>query len=69
VAKYADNGMARSRDELRDYFREYRRRAPLEYLRHRLERRAIGIFQSLVPRESRLYGSLRRARRHRHRWR
>jgi hypothetical protein len=36
VAKYADNGRAKSADELRIYFREYRKRAPLDYLRHRI---------------------------------
>ena len=36
VAKYADNGRAKSPDELRTYFREYQKRAPLDYLRHRI---------------------------------
>ncbi len=34
VGKYADNGRARTPDELRRYVREYRRRAPLDMLRH-----------------------------------
>jgi hypothetical protein len=34
VAKYGDNGRARSRAELGRYFAEYRRRAPLDHARH-----------------------------------
>lgn len=40
VSKYADNGLAKSRDELKRYFADYRRRAPYEYLRHRVELRS-----------------------------
>jgi hypothetical protein len=38
VAKYADNGRARSKAELDAYFAEYRKRAPMAYLAHVLER-------------------------------
>jgi hypothetical protein len=38
VAKYADNGRARSTAELDAYFAEYRKRAPLAYIAHMLER-------------------------------
>lgn len=38
VAKFADNGRAKSRRELNAYFREYRKRAPVAYLAHVLER-------------------------------
>jgi hypothetical protein len=37
VAKYGDNGGARTPGELEAYFRHYRARDPLGYLRHRLE--------------------------------
>jgi len=37
VAKYADNGRAKTTEQLKQYFREYRRRAPPEYMSHRLE--------------------------------
>ena len=39
VGKYADNGRAKTTEELREYFREYRRRAPLDFFRHRLQYR------------------------------
>lgn len=39
VAKYADNGYARTPAELREYFAQYRRRAPLDALRARLDQR------------------------------
>jgi hypothetical protein len=41
LTKYADNGRARSREEVREYLGQYFRRAPLAYLRHRLERTAV----------------------------
>lgn len=36
VPKYADNGRAKSQGEVDEYFAEYRRRAPYDYIRHRL---------------------------------
>lgn len=59
VAKYADNGRAKTREELDAYFAAYRRRAPLEYLRHRLEKRSIDVFRSFVPMDSGLYSAAR----------
>jgi len=41
LTKFADNGRAKSRSEVRNYLAEYRRRAPLNYLRHRLARSAM----------------------------
>lgn len=41
LTKFADNGRAKTKDEVRSYLAEYRSRAPLAYLRHRLERAAI----------------------------
>lgn len=38
VAKYADNGRAKTRDELDAYFAAYRKRAPLSHLLHVFER-------------------------------
>ena len=39
VAKYADNGRAKSAAELNEYFRRYRRRTGWDYARHRIEQR------------------------------
>jgi hypothetical protein len=55
VSKYGDNGEARSAEELRQYFRAYRTRAPFDYLRHRLERLAVDRVRGLVPRDSRAF--------------
>jgi hypothetical protein len=41
LTKFADNGRAKTKQEVRDYLAEYRRRAPLSYLRHRLERKTM----------------------------
>jgi len=38
VAKYADNGLARTPDEVREYLEEYRRRAPLDHLEYTVRR-------------------------------
>lgn len=47
VAKYADNGDARTRQELADYFDEYRRRlGTARYVRHVIERQARHVVQS-----------------------
>lgn len=40
VSKYADNGRAKTRAELKRYFADYRRRSPYDYLRHRIELRS-----------------------------
>ncbi|MBJ6760271.1 MBL fold metallo-hydrolase [Myxococcaceae bacterium JPH2] len=60
VAKYADNGQARTRNELREYFGEYRRRDPLGFLRSQVETHCIRplqtqsaeLLRSLVPADS-----------------
>ena len=52
VAKYGDNGLARSEEELSTYFAAYRRRAPLEFLRHRLEMRSVGAIRSYLSMDS-----------------
>ena len=46
VAKYADNGRAHGRNELANYFTEYRRRDPVGFLRSRLETHAIRPLQT-----------------------
>ena len=61
VAKYGDNGLARSEAELDVYFAAYRRRAPLEFLRHRLEERSIGAIRSYLPMDSAPYRLVKRA--------
>ncbi|MBX5480749.1 MAG: MBL fold metallo-hydrolase [Myxococcaceae bacterium] len=50
VAKYGDNGRARSRNEVNAYFRAYRRRDPLGFLRHRLD---VGCVRPLQESASR----------------
>lgn len=37
VTKYADNGRARTRQELKDYFRSYRRQNPYAMMKHEIE--------------------------------
>ena len=67
VGKYADNGLARTPDELEAYFAAYRRRAPLDFLRHRLVERYLNLIElptalvrSYVPRDSAVYKWARR---------
>jgi hypothetical protein len=38
LTKFSDNGRVKSKAEVRNYLAEYRRRAPLSYLRHRMIR-------------------------------
>jgi len=69
VTKYADNGDARTRDELHAYFAAYRRRAPLEYFRHAVQAWAVDTARARLAPESRLHraarGVYRAARRRR----
>ena len=48
VAKYADNGHAYSTSELGAYMREYRKRAPIAYLSHMLERESERRVRSFI---------------------
>jgi hypothetical protein len=59
VAKYADNGEARSEEELAAYFAAYRRRAPLDFTRHRAEQRAVDVVRRALPRGSGRYRAAR----------
>jgi hypothetical protein len=61
VAKYADNGGARSRAELRRYFAAYRRRAPLDYVLHCLRGATVQVMRAHLERDSAPYQFLRRA--------
>ena len=54
VAKYADNGRAKSEPELHHYFEHYRRRAPLDFLRYQLEAHAKNVFRRTFPADSRI---------------
>lgn len=55
VAKYADNGLAKSKQELDTYFRNYATRAPLDYLKHRMLASAVNFGRSSLERDSLSY--------------
>ena len=55
VAKYADNGRAKSGLELSEYFGAYRKRAVLDFLRFRFEKKAEAIYRSYVTEQSILH--------------
>jgi hypothetical protein len=66
VAKYADNGEARTKEELQQYFNAYRRRAPLEFLRHQLLLHSMKwidmpttFVRSYLPKDSSLYRAMK----------
>jgi len=61
VAKYSDNGRARTREELEDYFKAYRRRAPLDYFRHLLESGSRYALMTILPSQSLPYRALAKA--------
>jgi hypothetical protein len=60
VAKYADNGRARTEAELRRYFQEYRDRAPVAYLRHCLKVWLAYAFRRRVHADSPIFYAARR---------
>jgi hypothetical protein len=55
VTKYADNGLAKSNEQLREYFRHYSEEAPLDFMKHRIERRAVELARSSLETDSPLY--------------
>ena len=61
VAKYADNGHAKTKQELNAYFAEYRRRTgAFAYVRHRFAARAEEVIRAAVPREALAWRAARR---------
>ena len=55
VAKYADNGLAKSPEELDEYFRQYRKRATIEYLRHQIQQRVAQVVRNNLDSKNPLY--------------
>jgi len=55
VARYSDNAASRTKEELDAYFEEYRKREPLEFLRHKLEQKSVDVFRSHVTGGSKLF--------------
>lgn len=55
VGRYADNGRAKTLDEIEEYFRQYRRQFPLEYLRHSFEERGLKVIRSMISPDSPTY--------------
>lgn len=55
VAKYADNGRAKSKDELELYFATYQKRSPFEFLRARLELMARSVIRGSFDPDSPVY--------------
>ncbi|MCH8989137.1 MAG: MBL fold metallo-hydrolase [Chloroflexi bacterium] len=60
VGKYADNGRAKTRDEVERYFHEYRRRAPLDYLRHRIQTNTAQAIKTRIDADSDVYRTAQR---------
>jgi hypothetical protein len=62
ISKYADNGNARTKDELHEYFREYRRQVGgFDFFRHRIEAAGVDLFRSHVAMGSPPYRFAKRA--------
>jgi len=55
VTKYADNGLAKSNEELDAYFRNYMMRTPLAYLKHRIEKRSTNFLRFSLKEDSQLF--------------
>jgi hypothetical protein len=55
VAKYADNGCAETKSELKAYLAEYRRRAGADWLLHHLVREGQTLFRRYVRKDSKFY--------------
>lgn len=55
VAKYADNGLAKSSEELEEYFRQYRKRANFEFFRHQMQQHVAQVVRSRLDTRNPLY--------------
>lgn len=55
VTKYADNGRAKTREELAVYFKGYRQRAFLDYVRTRIGAKSRSLIWSFIPADSKVY--------------
>lgn len=60
VGKVGDNGRARSREAVARYMEDYRRRAPVEFLLHRIEAGSQETVRRLLPRDSRAFDAAKR---------
>ncbi|MGC4079572.1 MAG: hypothetical protein QM702_21525 [Rubrivivax sp.] len=54
IGKFADNGGAKSKAELEEYFAYYKKQAPRD-VRTLFRNKAMYVFQSVVPRDSEIY--------------
>ena len=55
VARYSDNAGSRTKEELERYFEEYRKREPMEYMRHKFEQKSVDVFRSHVTGGSKVF--------------
>jgi hypothetical protein len=60
VAKFADNGRAKTTDEVRAYLATYRKRAPIDYLMHRVKQGTRDRVRRTIDPESRTYQTAKR---------
>ena len=61
TAKFGDNGLAETEEELHEYLAEYRRRAGLEYLLGVLEDKSRDFIVRFAGKDSRVYNALKYA--------
>jgi hypothetical protein len=55
VTKYADNGQAKNREEVREYFQAYHKRSSFSYLSDRFRFKSEEIFRRHISPETKLY--------------
>lgn len=60
LSKYADNGRAKTKEEVRHYFYEYFRRQPIYFLLHSLDQKSKNIFRHFVSKDSLLYQNVKK---------
>jgi len=61
TGKYADNGCAESKEALRSYFAEYRKRSGMDWIIHHLVSKSHTLFRRYVREESKFYAVARDA--------
>ena len=61
IVRYADNARVKTREELRGYFDIYRKRAPVDYVLHKLEHDGVQKLRSFIRPGSTLFRAATRA--------
>lgn len=59
LVKYADNGLAYTKDEVERYFEEYNKRYPFDTMLDNFQKKCAGIIRKVISEDSKTYAAIR----------